>query len=106
MYGLIAKLTAVPGKRDDLITILEKGTANMPGCRSYILAKDAADENILWVIEIWDSQASHAASLTLSAVKDSIAQGKPLIAGFERVAVTQPVGGAGFPPADKGAQQK
>jgi hypothetical protein len=47
MHGLIAKLTAVPGKREELIKILKEGTRNMPGCRSYILAKDAADENIL-----------------------------------------------------------
>src|SRR5205823_12027484 len=39
MYGLIAKLTAVPNKREELIKILEEGTKNMPGCRSYILAK-------------------------------------------------------------------
>src|SRR5213080_4479074 len=47
MYGLIAKLTAVPNKREELIKILEEGTKNMPGCRSYILAKDAADENVV-----------------------------------------------------------
>ena len=97
MYGLIAKLTAVSGKRDELIEILEEGTRSMPGCRSYILAKDAGDENAVWVTEVWDSAASHDASLTLPAVKDSIAQAKPLIAGFEKVAVTNPVGGVGFP---------
>lgn len=97
MYGLIAKLTAIPGKRDALIAILEKGTRNMPGCFSYILAKDAVDENTLWVTEIWDSAASHDASLTLPFVKDTIAQAKPLIAGFEKVAVTNPVAGVGLP---------
>lgn len=103
MYGLIAKLTAVPGKRDELIAILRKGTQAMPGCLSYILAKDAADENILWVTEIWDSAASHDASLSLATVKDSIVQAKPLIAGFERIAVTNPVGGVGFPSVSKAA---
>ena len=97
MYGLIAKLTAVSGKRDELIEILEEGTRSMPGCRSYILAKDAGDENAAWVTEVWDSAASHDASLTVPAVKDSIARAKPLIAGFEKVAVTNPVGGVGFP---------
>jgi quinol monooxygenase YgiN len=105
MYGLIAKLTAVPGKRDDLIRILGGGTRNMPGCLSYILAKDSTDENILWVTEIWDSAASHDASLSLAAVKDSIAQAKPLIAGFEKIAVTNPVGGVGFPAVSKAAPQ-
>jgi quinol monooxygenase YgiN len=100
MYGLIAKVTAVIGKRDELIKILKEGTRNMPGCRSYILAKDAVDENAIWVTEIWDTAASHDASLTLPAVKDSIARAKPLIASFEKVAVTNPVGGVGFPPSN------
>ena len=97
MYGLIAKLTAVLGKRDALIKILEEGTRAMPGCLSYILAKDAAEENTIWVTEIWDSEASHHASLSLPAVKDSIARAKPLVAGFEKVAVTNPLGGVAFP---------
>ena len=97
MYGLIVKLTAVLGKRDQLIKVLEQGTRSMAGCRSYILAKDAAEENILWVTEMWDSATNHDASLSLPAVKDSVAQAKPLIASFEKVAVTNPVGGVGFP---------
>lgn len=105
MYGLIARLTAVAGKRDELIKILMGGTRNMPGCLSYILAKDAVDENIIWVTEIWDTAASHDASLTLPAVKNSMFQGKALIAGFERVAVTQPVGGVGLPSAGKPVPQ-
>ncbi len=96
MYGLIAKLTAIAGKRDELIAILKEGTRNMPGCLSYILAKDSADENIIWVTEIWDSAASHDASLSLASVKNSIAQAKPLIAGFEKVATTNPVAGVGL----------
>ena len=100
MYGLISKLTSVLGKRDELIKTLKEGTRSMPGCRSYILAKDAVDENAVWVTEIWDTAASHDASLTLPAVKDCIAQAKPLIAGFEKVAVTNPVGGVGFPSSD------
>jgi len=101
MYGLIAKLTAVSGLRDALIKILEEGTRNMPGCRSYIVAKDAAEVNVVWVTEIWDSETSHQASLSLPAVKDTVAQAKPLVAGFERVAVTSPVGGVGFPSSDE-----
>lgn len=97
MYGLIAKLTAAPGKRDELMTILIDGTRDMPGCFSYTVAKDSADENVVWVTETWDSQASHDASLTLPAVKNSITQAKPLIAGFQKVATTTPVGGVGLP---------
>ncbi len=99
MYGLIAKLTAVAGRRDDLIQILRGSAADMPGCLSYVVAKDAADENTIWVTEVWDSEASHDASLTLPAVKNAIPRAKPVIAGFEKIAVTTPMWGVGLPPA-------
>ena len=93
MYGLIAKLTAAPAKRDALIQILGDGTVSMPGCRAYVIAKDAADANAVWVTEVWDTQAAHDASLTLPRVQKAITDGRPLIAGFERVAVTEPARG-------------
>jgi len=99
MYGLIAKLMASPGNREQLMAILMEGTRDMPGCFSYIVAKDSSDENAIWVTEIWDSVTSHDASLSLPPVKNAIALGKPLIAGFEKVAVTNPVGGVGLPSA-------
>ena len=47
MYGLVVKLTAVPGKRDEMIAILKESASGMPGCLSYVLAKDSSDENSL-----------------------------------------------------------
>ena len=101
MYGLIVKMTIVPGKRDEMIHILRESAADMPGCFSYVVAKDVADENILWVTEVWDSATSHDASLSMPQVKSAIPQAKPLVANFERIAVTIPVWGQGFPPARK-----
>lgn len=97
MYGLIAKITAAPGKRDEMIRILKGSAASMPGCFSYVVAKDSADENVIWVTEVWDSEASHDASLSLPAVKNAIPQAKAIVAGFEKVAVTTPVWGEGLP---------
>lgn len=65
----------------------------MPGCLSYVIAEDVADENGIWVTEIWNSDESHRASLGLPAVKDAIAKARPLIAGFDKVAATRPVAG-------------
>lgn len=96
MYGLIGKLNAVPGQRETLIGILLSGTAEMPGCLSYIVARDEADVDALWITEVWESAASHAASLQLSAVQAAIAQGRPLIAGFGERFETVPVGGHGL----------
>lgn len=96
MYGLIGKITAVPGQRERLISILLDGTTDMPGCLSYIIARDAADADAIWITEVWDSQESHQASLSLPAVQEAIAQGRPLIAGFGERFVTKPVGGHGL----------
>ena len=96
MHGLIGKMTAVEGQRDALVAILLEGIAGMPGCLSYIVATDPADANAIWVTEVWDSKASHEASLTLPAVRQAIARGRPLIAGFGPRTITTPVGGHGL----------
>jgi len=101
MYGLIVKMTVVPGKREEMIRILMESAANMPGCFSYVVAKDAADENVIWVTEVWESAASHDASLTLPQVKNVVPQAKPLVANCERIAVSKPVWGQGLPPASR-----
>jgi quinol monooxygenase YgiN len=97
MYGMIAKITTVSGKRDEFIAILLHGTGDMPGCLSYVVAKDASDTDAIWVSEVWDSKASHDASLSLSSVKDAMAKGRPMIAGFSNNVATEPVGGVGLP---------
>lgn len=98
MYGLIGRMNAVPGKRDALARILLDGTGAMPGCLSYVIANDPTDEDALWITEVWDSQASHEASLKLESVKEAIMQGRPLIAGFGERHETVPLGGHGLTP--------
>ena len=96
MYGLIGKMTAVAGQRDALAAILLDGTNAMPGCLSYVIARDPADDDALWITEVWDSQASHKASLSLPSVQAAIAKGRPLIAGFSNRVETVPIGGHGI----------
>ena len=96
MYGLIGKMNAVPGQRDALAAILLDGTQAMPGCLSYVIARDPAHDNALWITEVWDSQASHKASLSLPSVQAAIAKGRPLIAGFSNRVETVPIGGYGI----------
>lgn len=97
MYGLISKAIAVPGQRDALIAVLLESTANMPGCLSYVVARDANDANAIWITKVWDSQASHDASLSVPRVRDAIARGRPLIAAFGERIVTAPIAGQGLP---------
>jgi len=95
MYGLISKINTVPGQRDALVAILLEGTQAMPGCISYVIASDPADDNAVWITEVWDSQASHHASLSLPAVQAAIARGRAVIAGFDSRVETVPIGGHG-----------
>lgn len=95
MYGLISRMAALPGRRDALAAILLRGTAAMPGCRSYVVATDPGDPDALWVTEVWDDAASHRASLGLPAVQEAMAAGRPLIAGIGPRTETTPIGGVG-----------
>ena len=91
MWGMIAKITAVPAKRAEMIAILKESAAKMPGCISYVVAEDAGAEDVLWVTEVWQSEQDHDTSLGLRQVQEAMPRAQPLIANFERIAVTSPV---------------
>lgn len=96
MYGLIGKMTVASGQRDAVIDILLDSTTEMPGCLNYIVATDPSHPDGIWITEVWDSEASHKASLLLPEVQAAIARAKPLITGFGERFVTTPVGGVGL----------
>ncbi len=100
MYGLIGKMHAVSGARDELIDILVAGVSGLPGCLSYVVAQDLDDADAIWVTEVWVSEDDHRASLSLPSVRDAIARGRPLIQGFGERFVTRPVGGSGLAAED------
>jgi quinol monooxygenase YgiN len=97
MYGLIGKVSVVPGQRDALAGLLLEASRAMPGCLSYVIASDPADSDALWITEVWDSQASHQGSLSVPAVQAAIAKGRAMIAGFSNRVETVPIGGHGLP---------
>lgn len=95
MYGLIGRIRAVDGGRDELAAILA-GMGEMPGCLSYVVAGDDSDPDALWVTEVWESAEAHAASLGLPSVQAAIELGRPLIARFDQRVETRPIGGIGL----------
>ncbi len=97
MYGRIGRILARPGQRDALLDILLAGTRDMPGCLSYVIARDPGDALALWVTEVWVDREHPRASLILPAVQAAIADGRPLIEGFAETFETEPVGGHGLP---------
>jgi quinol monooxygenase YgiN len=98
MYGMMGKFSAVPGKRDELISLLLESTEGMPGCLSYVVARDPKDPDAVWISEVWRDKESHRASLSLPAVKAAIGKAKPIIAKFDLSVEVEPVGGVGLPP--------
>ena len=96
MYGVIGSFLALPGKRDDLMSLMTAGSGDMPGCLSYIVARDATDPDKIWVTEVWDSEHSHKASLDIPQVAETIDKAMPLIAGFGERFVTEPTAGTGL----------
>ena len=90
-YGLIGQMIAKPGERAALVAALSEGTGAMPGNIAYLIGEDSANPDAVWIVELWDSKDSHAASLTLPAVQDAIRKGRPLIAGFGTRAEFKPV---------------
>lgn len=90
-YGLIARIRARPGMGAALAAILNGDSGEMPGCIAYLVAADLKDDDVLWVTEFWESRLAHEESLKLPAVQEAIAQGRPLIAGFEMSVETRPI---------------
>jgi quinol monooxygenase YgiN len=82
-YAMVGLLRAKPGARSDLLAILREAITQMPGCFAYFVNEEPQTETGIWITEIWDSKASHTASLAQPAVREAIRRGRPLIAGFE-----------------------
>ena len=97
MHGLIGRIRAISGRRAELAAILVQEDGSMPGCLSYIVAEDPTNADALWVTEVWVDQPAHRASLQLPEVQAAIANGRPLIAGFDNHVETNVLGGIGLP---------
>jgi len=96
MFGLIGSFKAEPGRRDELVKLMLEGSADMPGCLSYVVAADVLDADTIWVTEVWTDKAAHEASLQLPEVQAVIGKARPLIAGFGMHVSTAPAGGVGL----------
>jgi quinol monooxygenase YgiN len=98
-FGLYGKMMVQSGQRDALVAILLEAAASMqdiPGCELYIINVSPTEPDVMWITEIWRSQADHEASLIRDDVKALIQRGMPLIAGGERIEIV-PLGGKGLP---------
>lgn len=85
-YGMQAVLMAAPGRGHELAAIMLQASiavANLDGCIVYLVQQSLTDDTKVLITEVWDSEASHAASLTDKNVRKLIMKAKPIIIGME-----------------------
>ncbi len=98
-FGLYGKIIAQQGQRDALVEILLEAAELLQDdgdCTIYVVNVSPTEPDVVWVTEIWRSQAAHQASLTREDTRKLIERGMTLIAGGERTEVV-PIGGKGLP---------
>jgi quinol monooxygenase YgiN len=99
MYGLTGKLLAQPGKRAEFVEILLRAAdtvGQMPGCHLYLVNEDLSDDVTIWVMEVWEDQAAHDASLKDERVRSQIAAAMPLMGEAPSGRVLKVIGGHGL----------
>ena len=96
-YGICGKIVAQEGQRDALIEILmEASRTEMKGCELYVVCKSPIEEDAIWVMEVWQTEADHEASFELDSVKALITKARPIMVGGTDNIRMVPVGGKGL----------
>ncbi|MCH9837806.1 MAG: putative quinol monooxygenase [Ilumatobacter sp.] len=97
---VIAKITALEGKRDELVAamgpMIDHVEANEPDTLTYILNVDAADENVLWMYEEYTSDEALAAHSSSEAMKEMGMALRPLAGARPEITLLNPVRGKGL----------
>lgn len=83
VYGYIGSTKTKPGRRDDVVSILLAGVEGLrkAGCHLYVVGSAHADDNTIWVNEVWESKSHHDASLQLPETKAAITRAMPMLTG-------------------------
>jgi quinol monooxygenase YgiN len=97
--AVVARLTANDGQRDALAAALQAAVdtaAGESGTIYYILHEDPADEQVLWMYEMYADQAAlehHASSEGYKALGPAI---RPYLAARPELNFLKPIGGKGL----------
>lgn len=95
---MTGKFRAKPGQADKLTDILleaSRQVSAIKGIRVYAIGRDPKDENVIHVMEIWESKEDHDQSLTLPETRALIGQAMPLIDGKPEGVTLEMLGGLG-----------
>jgi quinol monooxygenase YgiN len=84
-YG---KAVARSGQGSELARILLAAAEEMrddPGCELYLVSRQAGEEDVIWVPELWRSQADLAASLERIRRSDDVAAAMALVEDWQMI---------------------
>jgi quinol monooxygenase YgiN len=82
-YGYIGSMKAKPGCRDEVVSMLVNGAADLrsAGCRLYVVSVSDADADLISVSEAWDTKERYDASRQLPEATAVMAQAMPMLIG-------------------------
>ena len=83
-YALLNRLTTKPGQRERVVELLlESGRLfdDNPSCHLYLVSESADEPDIVWVVDLWTSEAEHAAALKAPELRPFVEATVPLLEG-------------------------
>ncbi|HZC71953.1 MAG TPA: antibiotic biosynthesis monooxygenase [Jatrophihabitans sp.] len=96
-YAMFSRLTARPGRRDDLAGYLLRAAGLLetdPDCVHYLVAT-SSEADVVYVYETWTDERAHAVSLERAEIRSLIQAAMPSIAGAPEQTVLAVLGGKG-----------
>jgi quinol monooxygenase YgiN len=97
--SVVAKITAQPGKRDDVVAALGgllAAAAEEPGTLLYLANTDGSNPDVVWFYEVYESQDALKAHQGSEAMKAAGGALGGLLAAAPELFFGEPVGGKGL----------
>ena len=99
-HVLINKLTAKPGKRDQVVkNLIESGKLfdDNAACVMYLVTESSDSPDDIWVFDLWTSEDAHSKALQAPELQPAIAETTPLLEGMPEQIEVRARGGKGLP---------
>lgn len=83
VFANIGTIGVLPGMREAVVEILTRPNPELinAGCLQYDVGVSESEPNAVFVIERWESEQAHQASLQLASVQALIHEARPMLSG-------------------------
>jgi quinol monooxygenase YgiN len=98
--AMVAKLTAIDGKRDELAAVFETlfpAVEKEDGTEVYVLHEDVGDANVIWFYELYTDEAALGVHGSSDAMKELGSKLGGLIAAAPELTMLRPRTAKGLP---------